>query len=127
MICGEKGDRYRPIYLDGEARYHLKKYLDSRTDTDPHLFVGKKAPHRPLTTSAIRREMKVIAERTGVTCRVYPHKMRKTLGMDLKNHGVDIGTIQEIMGHARSAGDCIILCPVDAGDSPDGTETGSLR
>lgn len=100
MICGEKGDRYRPIYLDGEARYHLKKYLESRTDTDPHLFVSKKAPNKPLTTSAIRREMKVIADRVGVTCRVYPHKMRKTLGMDLKNHGVDIGTIQEILGHA---------------------------
>ena len=27
MICGEKGGRFRPIYLDEEARYHLKKYL----------------------------------------------------------------------------------------------------
>lgn len=39
-------------------------------------------------------------ERAGLTCRVYPHKSRKTLGMNLKNRGVDIGTIQEIMGHA---------------------------
>ena len=39
-------------------------------------------------------------KRAGLTCRVYPHKSRKTLGMNLKNRGVDIGTIQEIMGHA---------------------------
>ena len=32
----------------------------------------------------------------------YPHKMRMPLGMELKNKGVDIGTIQEIMGHADS-------------------------
>ena len=28
--------------------------------------------------------------------------MRKTLGMELKNRGVDIGTIQEVLGHADS-------------------------
>lgn len=32
----------------------------------------------------------------------YPNKMRMPLGMELKNKGVDIGTIQEIMGHADS-------------------------
>lgn len=46
--------------------------------------------------------LKDVAKRAGVTSRVYPHKMRKTLGMELKNKGVDIGTIQEIMGHADS-------------------------
>lgn len=100
MICGEKGNRYRPIYLDGEARYHLKKYLDSRTDDCPYLFVCSRAPHRALSRHTVRNDMKRIANRTGVNGRVYPHKMRKTLGMELKNRGVDIGTIQEIMGHA---------------------------
>lgn len=46
--------------------------------------------------------MKEIAEHAGVTNRCYPHKMRKTLGMELKNRGVDIGTIQEVLGHADS-------------------------
>ena len=36
-------------------------------------------------------------------CRVYPHKMRKTLGMNLKNRGVDLGIIQEVLGHANPA------------------------
>ena len=47
-----------------------------------------------------RAILKTIRKRAGLTCRVYPHKSRKTLGMNLKNRGVDIGTIQEIMGHA---------------------------
>lgn len=57
----------------------------------------------PYKGMASRAALKVIAGRAGVTCRVYPHKMRKTLGMDLKNKGVDIGTIQEILGHASPA------------------------
>lgn len=103
MICGEKGDRYRPIYLDADARYYLKKYIDQRTDTNNSIFVHDRGACDTLQPCGIRVAMKQIAKRAGVECRVYPHKMRKTLGMDLKNKGVDIGTIQEIMGHANPA------------------------
>lgn len=34
-------------------------------------------------------------------CKVYPHKLRKTLGVNLKDKGTDIGIIQEVMGHAN--------------------------
>lgn len=47
--------------------------------------------------------MRKIGKRAKIQCRVYPHKMRKTLGMDLKNKGVDIGIIQEVLGHANPA------------------------
>lgn len=56
-----------------------------------------------MTTCGIRSVLKTIGKRAGIKSRVYPHKMRKTLGMNLKNKGVDIGTIQEIMGHASPA------------------------
>lgn len=46
---------------------------------------------------------KAIGRRAGMECTYYPHKLRKTLGMNLKNRLVDIGTIQEIMGHASPA------------------------
>lgn len=100
MICGEKGDRFRPIYLDADARYYLKKYLDTRTDTNPSLFVHKRGKHNTLQACGIRTILHQLAISAGIYTRVYPHKMRKTLGMDLKNKGIDIGTIQEILGHA---------------------------
>ena len=103
MICGEKGGRFRPIYLDEEARYHLKKNLASRADGNRSLFVQSRMPYGTLSKAGVRSVMKGIAGRAGLTCRVYPHKLRKTLGMDLKNKGVDIGTIQEVMGHASPA------------------------
>jgi site-specific recombinase XerD len=103
LILSEKSDRYRTIYLDEEARFYLKQYLDTRKETSSYIFPQSRAPYGKMSTSGIRCVFKGIGERAGIKCRVYPHKMRKTLGMTLKNKGVDIGTIQEIMGHASPA------------------------
>lgn len=103
LILGEKNDCYRTIYLDDDARYYLKKYLDTRTDSSPYMFVGSRAPHGKMSTGAYRSIMKEIAVRAGIKTRVYPHKMRKTLGMNLKNRNVDIGYIQEVLGHKSPA------------------------
>lgn len=102
FILGEKSNRFRTIYLDPEALYHYKKYYDSRENETEHMFTTERKPYKRLETCTIRSIMKEVAARSGVTNRCYPHKMRKTLGMDLKNKGVDIGTIQEVMGHADS-------------------------
>lgn len=103
LIMGEKNDCYRTIYLDDDARYYLKKYLDTRNDSSPYMFVSSRAPHGKMTTCAFRAVLKEIAERAGLKTRVYPHKMRKTLGMNLKNKNVDLGYIQEVLGHKSPA------------------------
>lgn len=100
MIYGEKGGRYRMMYIDEVARFHLRRYLDERTDSNPALFVWDKAPYSRLQKTGIRSALKQIGDRQQMECRVYPHKLRKTLGMSLKNSGVDIGTIQEVLGHS---------------------------
>ena len=56
-----------------------------------------------MTTNGIYGVFHGIGKRAGLESRVYPHNMRKTLGMSLKNKGVDLGTIQEIMGHSNPA------------------------
>lgn len=89
------------LYVDEVARFHLKRYLDQRADDNEALFVWEKAPHSRLGKTGIRAAMKEIGKREGMDCKVYPHKMRKTLGMNLKNRGANIGDIQEIMGHAN--------------------------
>lgn len=101
LICGEKSGRYRTIFIDEVARFHLRRYLKTRTDDNPALFVWDKAPYNRLKKTGLRAAMKRIGERENMECRVYPHKMRKTLGMKLKNSGIDIGTIQEVLGHAN--------------------------
>lgn len=102
-IQGEKGGRYRTIYLDDDARYYYKRYLATRKGDSGYLIPSSHRPYNKISTEAMRKVMKGIGRRAGIKCRVYPHKMRKTLGMNLKNHGVDIGTIQEVLGHASPA------------------------
>lgn len=103
LIYGEKGGKYRMMYIDEVARFHLRRYLDARTDGNPALFVWNKAPYNRLQKTGIRAALKQIGKREQMECRVYPHKLRKTLGMSLKNSGVDIGTIQEVLGHSSPA------------------------
>lgn len=103
LIRGEKGGRYRTIYLDEVARYHLHKYISGRKDDSEALFVTLRSPYNRLHNSGIRSVLKAIARRQQMQCRVYPHKLRKTLGMNLKNSGVDLGSIQEILGHSSPA------------------------
>lgn len=103
LICGEKGGRYRNLYLDEEARHYYLLYKETRKDNSPYLFTQSRKPYGQLTKCAYRTALKTIGRRAGLTIRVYPHKMRKTLGMDLKNKGVDLGVIQEVLGHASPA------------------------
>lgn len=102
LIQGEKGGRYRTIYLDDDARHYYGLYLDNRTDDCPYMFPRSRKPYGKMTTCGFRAIIKSIGKRAGLTCRVYPHKSRETLGMNLRNHGVEIGIIQEIFGHASS-------------------------
>ena len=72
-------------------------------DDSPYLFAQTRGGNKKMTTAGYRYIMRKIGKRAKIQSRVYPHKMRKTLGMDLKQHGLDIGIIQEILGHASPA------------------------
>ena len=102
LIQSEKSGRYRTIYLDEVARYHLQKYISQREDDDPALFVASRKPFGRLHTCGIRNILKQISNRMGMDCRVYPHKLRKTLGMNLRKAGVDIGDVSDVLGHANT-------------------------
>ena len=103
LIKGEKGCRYRTLYLDDDARHYYNEYLESRTDKSPYMFPQSRAPYNKMSVCGLRVIIKDIGKRADVKSAVYPHKMRKTLGMNLKNRKVDIGIIQEILGHASPA------------------------
>ena len=103
LIEGEKGGRYRTLYLDDDARYYYGMYLESRTDASPFMFPQSRKPYGQMSVCGFRTIIKNVGARADVKSAVYPHKMRKTLGMNLKNRKVDIGIIQEILGHASPA------------------------
>ena len=100
VIYGQKGKKERYVYLTESCCYHLKRYLDSRTDDNPALFVGSRAPFRRLTKSAVQAMLRKLGAVTGVD-HVHPHRFRRTLATDALERGVPIEQVQEILGHSK--------------------------
>lgn len=99
VIYGQKGKAERVVYLTESASYHLKRYLDSRTDDNPALFVTNRAPHRRLTDSAIQAMLRELGKQTGI--HAHPHKFRRSLLTDAGARGVPLQELQRYAGHVK--------------------------
>lgn len=104
-----KGNKERRVYLTTVCAMHLKQYLETRTDIQDALFVGKGA--KRLTKCGIEYILRKIGKRAGVTD-VHPHRFRRTLGSDLYARGMPILDIAQILGH-EDIGTTQIYCYVD--------------
>ena len=100
VIYGQKGKKERYVYLTESCCYHLRRYLDSRADDNPALFVGSRAPCRRLTKSAVQAMLRKLGAVAGVD-HVHPHRFRRTLATDALERGVPIEQVQEILGHSK--------------------------
>lgn len=100
QVFATKTGQYRMVFLDDIAKYHVKKYIDSRTDDHEALFVSERKPFNRADTDGLRRSLKKIAERVDMNRRVYPHLMRKTLATTMRANGCPDSMIQATLGHA---------------------------
>ena len=99
MVLG-KGNKEREVYLNARAHYHLKLYLDSRTDDNPALFVSARAPHDRLTKAGVEHIVGELGRIAGVD-NVHPHRFRRTAATDLLRMGMPIEQVQELLGHVK--------------------------
>lgn len=95
-----KGSKERKTYFSYKALFHLKKYLNSRTDDDSALFVTERKPYRRLSRRGIQQEIKKIAKRCGLEKKLHCHVLRHSLATNLLGSGADLSTIKEILGHS---------------------------
>lgn len=96
-----KGDKERSVYLSFKALFHLKKYLNERTDNEEALMVTLRKPYRRLSKRGIQREIGIIAKLAGLEKRVSPHTMRHTFATLTLNNGADIVAVQHLLGHSN--------------------------
>lgn len=101
VIVHGKGDKDREVYFNTKCRIWLKKYLESRKDNDPALFVTERAPHR-LSIAQMRYIIKKVADRAGIEVNVYPHRLRHSFATHLLNNGAPMEAIQQLLGHQKS-------------------------
>ena len=97
IIYGQKGKKERRVYLTPESCYHLRIYLESRTDNNPALFVGLRSPHERLDKTAIQSMIRKL----GIKCDIHahPHKFRRTMLTDCSARGMSLQEIQAYAGH----------------------------
>lgn len=99
-IVTGKGNKQRPVYFDAKTKLHLKRYLDSRCDSNPALFVSLKGKPKRVTIGTIEARLRKLGLSAGVG-RVYPHKFRRTLATHAIDKGMPIEQVQKLLGHAK--------------------------
>jgi site-specific recombinase XerD len=99
LICVRqgKGQKDRQEMLSPVLLGVLREYWREARPRE-WLFPGE-VPNRPLTSTAFSRLCVAVAQRAGMTKRVTPHTLRHTFATHLLEDGVDIRTIQVLLGH----------------------------
>ena len=106
-----KGRKTRVVFLAEQAKYWLKKYLETRRDMNPYLFIshdkrtakqksGKEIKDEPLTPRSVQRMVQKYARVAGITKEVTPHTLRHSYATDLLQNGADIRSVQAMLGHS---------------------------
>ena len=97
-----KGNRYRLTFLSSDAEYWLKKYLDTRSDDHPALFINytfRKSDKR-LTITMMENIIRTAAQRIWPDRKITCHTLRHSFATDLLHNGAELKAIQELLGHS---------------------------
>ncbi|MDA2916739.1 tyrosine-type recombinase/integrase [Nitrospinae bacterium AH_259_B05_G02_I21] len=108
LVVNGKGGKVRRVPLHPEASEAIRAYwrAEGRNGDDPHepIFqtLGKHGPHkvRRLTYKAIRHLIARTRRVALIRRRVTPHTLRHTFAVSLLDQGVDLRTVQDLMGHS---------------------------
>jgi integrase/recombinase XerD len=97
-VCSGKGKKDRMVMLSEKLLPVLREYWRSYRPTAKLFFPGKNRDgvlHRQNVFMSCRK----IAQRAGITKKVTPHTFRHSFATHLLEMGVDIRTIQALLGH----------------------------
>ena len=79
---------------------HLKKYLNTRTDKNPALFVSIRNPHKRLLAGGVELMLKKMGEQCDIH-HVHLHKFRRTMATTAIDKGMPIEQVQRLLGHEK--------------------------
>ena len=95
-----KGESERVVYFDARTKIHLMKYLETRTDNNPALFVSLNKPYERLGISGVETRLRELGRKCNIH-KVHPHKFRRTLATNAIDKGMPIEQVQKLMGHVQ--------------------------
>lgn len=98
-----KGNKERFAPFNHHTLNALRKYLDEarpqlmKEKQHSTVFVNSKGD--PLTARGVRYILNQIIKRSSLNANIHPHELRHTFATHLLNHGADMRTVQELLGH----------------------------
>lgn len=95
-----KGGRDRQVPLGEKLLGHLREYWRIARPAGPHLFPGEVAG-KPVSRTAVHSALRKAAEAARIKKHVSPHTLRHCFATHLLEMGIDLRTIQVLLGHAR--------------------------
>lgn len=95
-----KGDKERRVYFDAKAKLQLQNYINSRTDTNPALFVTLDSPYERLKISGVEIRVRELGRKLNIE-KIHPHKFRRTMATRAIDKGMPIEQVQKILGHSQ--------------------------
>lgn len=93
-----KGNKQRKVYFDARTKLHLRKYIDSRDDKNPALFVSLQKPHNRLLISGVEIRLRELGTKLNIP-KLHPHRFRRTLATTAIDKGMPIEQVQHLLGH----------------------------
>ena len=97
-----KGSKPRSVMLSPWLLHDLRDYWRQTRPAGPWLFPGRD-PDQQVSTRAIQNALTAAVARAGIQRRLTPHTLRHAFATGLLDSGVDIRTIQRLLGHATLA------------------------
>ena len=100
VIVTGKGDKQRECFFNDLAKVKIQRYLETRIDDNPYLFVSFNRPFHQLGITGVETRLRNLGEQAGVN-KVHPHRFRRTFATRLLHKGVAIDQIQKFLGHVN--------------------------
>ena len=102
-VRGGKGNKDRMIKLSTQLLAALREAWRSRPARDPGIWIFPQVgrPDRAMESSTALRIVRRAARRAGMVKRVTPHTLRHSYATHLLDAGVDLRTIQLLLGHTN--------------------------
>jgi len=102
--CVGKGQKERIIPIGRSAREAVKKYCDTVRTRQPkarmssYLFLSRLGKN--LSRQSIWKIIKFYARKARISKTIKPHTLRHSFATHLLEHGADLRSVQEMLGHA---------------------------
>ena len=97
-----KGGNEAQLPINSKTAYAIKTYIAKRKNTDsvPYFFLSKN--NNQMEANSIYYLVKHYLHDAGIEKKKHgPHILRHTVGVSLRRQGIDIATIQHLLGHKK--------------------------